>query len=74
MIRNRLKSRRDLGLERMFETRTDAWEKVGLAANVSPRAVKRAQREIAVLVPLLIGVLVAYSQRAAGATTRNSFG
>jgi small-conductance mechanosensitive channel len=47
----------------MFETRTDAWEKVGLAANVSPRAVKRAQREIAVLVPLLIGVLVAYSQR-----------
>src|SRR6476646_9635435 len=63
MIRNRLKSRRDLGLERMFETRTDAWEKVGLAANVSPRAVKRAQREIAVLVPLLIGVLVAYSER-----------
>ena len=47
----------------MFETRTDAWEKVGLAANVSPRAVKRAQREIAVLVPLLIGVLVAYSER-----------
>ena len=47
----------------MFETRTDAWEKVGLAANVSPRAVKRAQREIAVLVPLLIAVLVAYSQR-----------
>ncbi|HEV7176610.1 MAG TPA: mechanosensitive ion channel family protein [Solirubrobacteraceae bacterium] len=47
----------------MFETRTDAWEKVGLAANVSPRAVKRAQREIAVLVPLLIAVLVGYSQR-----------
>jgi small conductance mechanosensitive channel len=63
MIRNRLKPSRDLGLERMFETRTDAWEKVGLASNVSPRAVRRAQREIAVLVPLLIGVLVAYSQR-----------
>ena len=47
----------------MFETRTDAWEKVGLASNVSPRAVKRAQREIAVLVPALIGVLVVYSER-----------
>jgi small-conductance mechanosensitive channel len=62
-MRNRLKPSRDLGLERMFETRTDAWEKVGLASNVSPRAVRRAQREIAVLLPLLIGVLVAYSQR-----------
>jgi small conductance mechanosensitive channel len=63
MIRNRLKRRPDLGIERMFETRTDAWEKVGLAANVSPREVKRAQRELVVLVPLLIGVLVAYSER-----------
>ena len=41
MLRKRLKSQADLHLERMFETRTDAWEKVGLAANVSPRAVKR---------------------------------
>jgi small conductance mechanosensitive channel len=63
MIRNRLKNSRELGLERMFETRTDAWEKVGLAANVNPRVVKRAQREMAVLVPLLIGVLVVYSER-----------
>lgn len=63
MIRNRIKTSKDLGLERMFETRTDAWEKVGLDASVSPREIRRARREIAVLIPVLIGVLVAYSQR-----------
>jgi small conductance mechanosensitive channel len=63
MIRKRLKNGRDLHLERMFETRTDAWEKVGLSASVSARAVRRARREAAVLVVALIGVLVVYSQR-----------
>jgi small conductance mechanosensitive channel len=47
----------------MFETRSEAWERVGLAVSVSQRAVKRAQREAVVLVPLLVGVLVAYSDR-----------
>jgi small conductance mechanosensitive channel len=56
-------NRPDLHLERMFETRSEAWEKVGLAVNVSQRAVRRAQREVAVLLPLLIGVLIAYSAR-----------
>jgi small conductance mechanosensitive channel len=50
-------------LERMFETRSEAWEKVGLAVNVSQRAIRRAQRELAVLLPLLIAVLVAYNSR-----------
>jgi len=63
MIRNRLKNTKDLHLERMFETRSDAWEKVGLAANVSQRAVRRARRQIFVLLPLLIGVLVLYHYR-----------
>jgi small conductance mechanosensitive channel len=63
MIRKRLKNTKDLHLERMFETRTDAWEKVGLASSLSQRQLRRAQREMLVLVPLLIGVLVAYSQR-----------
>jgi small conductance mechanosensitive channel len=63
MPRNRLKNTKDLHLERMFETRSDAWEKVGLAANVSQRAVRRARRQIFVLVPLLIGVLVLYHYR-----------
>jgi len=44
-MRNRLKTRKDLHLERMFETRSEAWEKVGLAVNVSQRALRRAQRE-----------------------------
>jgi small conductance mechanosensitive channel len=54
---------RDLKLERMFETRSDEWERVGLAVQDSERAVKRAQREVVVLLPLLIGVLVAWSHR-----------
>ena len=57
------KPRRDLNLDRMFETRSEAWERVGLSVDVSRRAVKRAQREALVLVPLLIGLLVAYSHR-----------
>ncbi|MEA2158120.1 MAG: small conductance mechanosensitive channel [Solirubrobacteraceae bacterium] len=47
----------------MFETRSEAWEKVGLAVNVSQRALRRAQREAAVLLPLLIAVLVLYNER-----------
>jgi small-conductance mechanosensitive channel len=47
----------------MFETRSDAWERVGLAMDVSQRAVRRARREAVVIVPLLVGVLVLYSYR-----------
>jgi small-conductance mechanosensitive channel len=47
----------------MFETRSDAWERVGLAINVNQRAVRRARRELVVLVPLLIAVLVLYGLR-----------
>lgn len=57
------KPRRDLNLDRMFETRSEAWEAVGLSVDVSQRAVKRAQREAIVLVPLLVGLLIAYSHR-----------
>jgi small conductance mechanosensitive channel len=58
----RLKAQSD-HLERMFETRSDAWEKVGLAMQTSQRSVRRARREVGVLVPLLIGVLVVYTDR-----------
>jgi small conductance mechanosensitive channel len=63
MLRTRLKSQADLHLERMFETRSGAWEEAGLAVAVSQRAIKRAQRQAAVLLPLLIGVLVFYHFR-----------
>ena len=62
-MKKRLKNTRDLHLERMFETRSEAWEKVGLAVNVSQRAARRAQKEIIVLLPLLVGVLVLWSLR-----------
>jgi small-conductance mechanosensitive channel len=45
----------------MFETRSEAWERVGLSVDVSQRVVRRARREAAVLLPLLIAVLVAYN-------------
>lgn len=47
----------------MFETRSDAWERVGLAIDVNERAVRRARRELVLLVPLLIAVLVLYGLR-----------
>ena len=43
----------------MFETRSDAWEAVGLSMSVNKKAVQRAKRELIVLLPLLIAVLVA---------------
>jgi len=57
------KPRRDLYLERMFETHSEAWERVGLSVDVNEPVVRRARREAAVLVPLLIGVLVLYAHR-----------
>ena len=57
------KPRRDLNLDRMFETRSDAWAAVGLSVDFSQRAVRRAQRETAVLLPLFIAILVFYDHR-----------
>jgi small-conductance mechanosensitive channel len=62
-MRNRFRRSKELHLERMFETRSEAWERVGLNVTVNERAVRRARIEIAVLVPLLIAVLVLYDNR-----------
>lgn len=51
--------RKDLNLDRMFETRSDAWEKVGLSFQVNQREVKRAQREAIFFVLGIIGIYVA---------------
>ncbi len=56
-------ARRDLHLERMFETRSHAWEKVGLAKQVSQETVRRARTEAVVLLGALVAVLVVYSNR-----------
>jgi small conductance mechanosensitive channel len=57
------KSPRDLVPERMFETRSEAWEAVGLALESNERAVRRARRAAAVAFLLLVGVLVVYAMR-----------
>src|SRR5437588_12831610 len=54
---------RDLHLERMFETRSHAWEAVGLARQVSQQAVRKARRQAIALIPLIVGVIVAYANR-----------
>ena len=57
------KSKRDQYLERMFETRSEAWERVGLSVDVNDRVVRRARREAAVIVLAIVAVLVAYAYR-----------
>jgi small conductance mechanosensitive channel len=42
----------------MFETRSDAWERVGLEVEAGDRAVKKARRQSLVLIPLFIAVIV----------------
>jgi small conductance mechanosensitive channel len=52
------KPRKDLNLDRMFETRSEAWEAAGLSVGFNERVVKRARREAMVLVPLFIAILI----------------
>ena len=61
----RLKNQGEHHFDRMFDTRSEAWEKVGLAMQTSQRAIKRARREAAALLPLLVAVLVVYGDRTA---------
>lgn len=50
-------------MQRLFETRSHAWREVGLAKQLSYRAVKRARIQLFVLVPLAIATYVAYKHR-----------
>src|SRR5947209_8106996 len=63
MFFDRFHRARDLRLERMFETRSDAWERVGLAMDLTQRTARKARREAAVVLPVLAGVLVVYALR-----------
>jgi small conductance mechanosensitive channel len=49
---------------KMFETRSQAWREVGLLRQISPKVVKRARLEALLLVPLFVGVVVLYDNRA----------
>jgi|SRR5579884_2465709 len=61
-MRRRLQDR-DLHLERMFETRSEAWERAGLSIEVNQRDVRHARLATVVLLPMLIAVLVLYAER-----------
>src|SRR5947209_354223 len=63
MFRNRFHRAREIRLERMFETRSDAWQRVGLAMDVTQRTAKKARRQAAIVLPLLTAVLVVYGLR-----------
>jgi small conductance mechanosensitive channel len=52
------KPRKELNLDRMFETRSEAWEAAGLSVGFNERVVRRARRESLVLLPLFIAILV----------------
>jgi small conductance mechanosensitive channel len=48
---------------KMFETRSHAWQEVGLLRQISPRVVKRARLQALVLVGLFVGVVILYDNR-----------
>src|ERR1700685_680732 len=48
---------------KMFETRSQAWQEVGLLRQISPRVVKRARLEALVLLPLFVGIVILYDNR-----------
>lgn len=47
----------NLRFDRMFETRSHAWEQAGLRLEVDRRKIRRAQRGAIAVLPLLVGVL-----------------
>jgi small conductance mechanosensitive channel len=51
--------RRELNLDRMFETRSDAWEKVGLSFEVNTREVRKAQWQAVIFLLCIIAVDIA---------------
>jgi len=62
-MRTRLRESRERALEAMLQTRSHAWEEVGLSRQLGRDAARRARREALVLLPLLAAVLVAYGYR-----------
>ncbi len=65
--------RKDRNKRQLFETRSHSWAEVGLTRQLSRAAVRRARIELALLIPLVAGMLVVYDHRRAifgtGSTT-----
>lgn len=53
----------DHGMRSIFETRSHAWREAGLARQISQKAARRARLEAFLLVPAVIGVLLAFQFR-----------
>jgi small-conductance mechanosensitive channel len=47
----------------MFESRTEVWREVGLGAEISRGDARKARREAIVLLVLIIGVIIVFTQR-----------
>jgi small conductance mechanosensitive channel len=58
----------------MFETRSQAWQEVGLLRQISPRVVRRARVQALVLVGLFVGVVLLYDHRVGLLGTAGSHG
>ena len=52
--------RPDFRLDQMFETRSEAWERVGLAVDIDRQTLKSARRRLAALLPLTVALVVVY--------------
>jgi small-conductance mechanosensitive channel len=52
-------------MRQLFETRSHSWREVGLARQLSARAVKRARLQLFVLIPLGVATYLAYKHREA---------
>ena len=48
---------------RVFESRTQEWQEVGLGAELDRRSATRARRELVVVAALIVGVLVVFNNR-----------
>jgi small conductance mechanosensitive channel len=53
-------SRPDFRLDQMFETHSEAWERVGLAVDVNKKSVQNARRRAAIEVVLFVAVIVVH--------------
>jgi small conductance mechanosensitive channel len=58
----------------MFETRSHAWQEVGLLRQISPRVVRRARLQALILLPLFVGIVLLYDNRVSllGTTVRTT--
>ena len=65
---------RNMRFDRMFETRSEAWERVGLAINVSQQAIRKARRRGAIYLTLFVAVIVVHDHYQSWFLTRHTRG